>query len=226
MRSDSSSGTPPHQDRKSFIATARRAQILQAAVQVLTTKGYAGTSLARIAEQAGVAKGVISYHFDGKDDLLEQVVIDAYTRGAEEMVPKIMAATDAKGRVRAYLQGNIDYLDANRSQIVALGEVFINLRKPDGRLWFDEAGNQEVVRPLVDLLADGQATGEFADFDPLTVAYVLRDAIDGISARLRYDPDYDILGFGAQLIAFAERAIHLPSGDGPAESDPSGMNGK
>ncbi|SDS98716.1 TetR/AcrR family transcriptional regulator [Microlunatus soli] len=226
MRSDSSSETPASDGRKSFIATARRAQILQAAVQVLTTKGYAGTSLARIADQAGVAKGVVSYHFDGKDDLLEQVVIDAFTRGAEEMIPHIVAAEDAKGALRAYLQGNIDFLDANRGQIVAVGEVIINLRRPDGGLRFDEAGKLEVVRPLAELLADGQAAGEFTDFDPMAIAYLIRDAIDGVSARLRYDADYDVLGFGAQLINFAERAIHRPSGEESTDSDPTDANGK
>lgn len=226
MRPDSSTGAPPREGRKSFIATARRAQILQAAVQVLTTKGYAGASLARIADQAGVAKGVVSYHFDGKDDLLEQVVIEAYTRGGEEILPQILAAGDAKGRLRGYLQGNFDFLDANRDQVVALSEVIINLRRPDGGLRFDEAGNLEVVRPLADLLADGQNRGEFADFDPMAVAYVIRDAIDGIASRLRYDPDFDIAGFGVQLINFAERAIHSPAGDGTAEPDQAVTNGK
>ncbi|HEY9292994.1 MAG TPA: TetR/AcrR family transcriptional regulator [Microlunatus sp.] len=213
MRSDSSDGTP----KESFIAGARRAQILQAAVRVLVANGYTGTSLARIAAEAGVAKGVVSYHFRGKDELLEQVVIDAYTRGAEEMVPKIMAQPDARGMLRAYLRGNLEFLDANRDQIVALGEVILNLRRPDGSLRFDEEGSLEVVRPLADLLAGGQRSGEFADFDPLTIAYVLRDAIDGVSGRLRVDPDYDIAGFAEQFVGFAERAIHRSPAD-PADS--------
>lgn len=202
MQSDSSGR------RVSFIATARREQIIQAAVRVLATKGYAGASLARIAEEAGVAKGVVSYHFDGKDDLLEQVVVDAYTRGAQEITPQILAAGDAAGRLRAYLEGNITFLDRHRDQIVALGEVFLNLRRPDGRLRFDAEGSEQIAQPLADLLLAGQQTGEFADFDPRAVAYLIRDAIDGIGARVRLDPDYDIAAFGRELINFAERAIH------------------
>lgn len=208
MRSDSS------RESESFIAAARRGQILQAAVQVLTSQGYGGASLARIAEEAGVAKGVISYHFHGKNDLLEQVVIDTYTRGAKELFPAILAAPDATARLRAYLQGHISFLDSNRQQLVALSEVILNLRRADGSLRFDEEGNLEVVRPLAELLADGQHSGEFTDFDPMAVAYLIRDAIDGITSRLRHDPDYDIVGFGAELINFTERAI-LRSPDSP-----------
>lgn len=211
MRSDAGGQT--------FITQARRAQLIQAAVRVLVARGYQGTSLASIAAEAGVAKGVISYHFANKDELMEQVVLDAFVRGAQFMTPRIVAASDLRGKLRAYLQSNLQFLDENRQQIVALVEVILNLRRPDGSLRFDGQDPNEAVRPLADLLEAGQDAGEFADFDPESVAYLLRDAIDGIGTRLRTKPDFDILGFGEQLIMFAERAIHR-SPDEPTSPSP------
>ena len=42
------------------------------AIEVLAELGYAQTSFARIAERAGISKSVISYHFAGKDELLDR----------------------------------------------------------------------------------------------------------------------------------------------------------
>ncbi|WEL93058.1 helix-turn-helix domain containing protein, partial [Tsukamurella tyrosinosolvens] len=64
--------------QRSFIEEARRRQIIAAAAEVLADEGYGRATLARIARQAGISKGVISYHFDGKDDLMRQVVIHLF----------------------------------------------------------------------------------------------------------------------------------------------------
>jgi AcrR family transcriptional regulator len=57
------------QRNQTFIEAARRAQIVTAAIETIAGLGYGQASLARIAERAGTSKGVISYHFPGKDDL-------------------------------------------------------------------------------------------------------------------------------------------------------------
>ena len=59
---------------RSFIETARRAQIMAAAIDTIAEVGYGQASLARIAETAGTSKGVIIYHFGGKDELVRELV--------------------------------------------------------------------------------------------------------------------------------------------------------
>ena len=56
--------------QKSFIEQARREQIVDAAIDVLYESGFAAASLGAIAERIGVSKGVLSYHFAGKRELL------------------------------------------------------------------------------------------------------------------------------------------------------------
>lgn len=48
----------------------RRAEILDAFARVLANHGYAGATIAAIAEEAGVAPGLIHHHFRGKEELL------------------------------------------------------------------------------------------------------------------------------------------------------------
>ena len=52
----------------SFIEEARRRQIIDTAIRTIATRGYSRTSLAEIAREAGISKGVISYHFEGKGE--------------------------------------------------------------------------------------------------------------------------------------------------------------
>ncbi|MGW4098958.1 TetR/AcrR family transcriptional regulator [Mycobacterium sp. NPDC004974] len=186
--------------RGSFIEEARRRQIIAAAVEVLAESGYAVTSLARIAKRAGISKGVISYHFAGKDDLMTQVVIQLFVSGAEYMSPLIEAAQGSRNRLRAYIESNLAFIDANKAFVAAMSEVVLNLRGDDGALKFvSTTGEGEIIAPLVALLEEGQLLGEFGEFDPTITAKLIRDSIDGIAGRAVREPDFDVRAYISAL---------------------------
>ena len=72
---------------RTFIENARRQQIVAAAIDTIAEVGFAQASLARIAERIGISKGVISYHFAGKDDLVRQVAIEIVEAGRAYIIP-------------------------------------------------------------------------------------------------------------------------------------------
>ncbi|MDH6197866.1 TetR/AcrR family fatty acid metabolism transcriptional regulator [Mycobacterium frederiksbergense] len=196
MRTENS----PDGQQRSFIEEARRRQIIASAVEVLAATGYSNASLARIAKHAGISKGVISYHFAGKDDLMTQVVIQLFVSGGEYMKPFVEAAEGARNQLRAYIESNLAFIDANRTFVAAMMEVVLNLRDADGALVFVKTGNEdEVIAPLVELLTDGQRAGEFGDFDATVTAKLVRDSIDGIAGRAVREPDFDVMPFAAAL---------------------------
>ena len=84
--------------QKSFIEQARREQIVDAAIDVLYESGFAAASLGAIAERIGVSKGVLSYHFAGKSELLREVIGHVLTEAAAYMTPRVAAATSYTGR--------------------------------------------------------------------------------------------------------------------------------
>lgn len=59
---------------------ARREAILAAAAEEFAARGYAGASLSRIIEQAGISKGSLYYYFDDKEDLFATAVAGAIER--------------------------------------------------------------------------------------------------------------------------------------------------
>jgi len=51
-----------------------RENILQAAIVLFSERGVAGASIAEITSRAGVAQGLVNYHFGGKDQLISAVI--------------------------------------------------------------------------------------------------------------------------------------------------------
>ncbi|MFI9404913.1 TetR/AcrR family transcriptional regulator [Nocardia sp. NPDC052316] len=186
--------------RKSFIEEARRRQIIASAVEVISEVGYGNASLARIAEHAGISKGVISYHFAGKDDLMTQLVVQLYLSAGEYIGPQVAAATGPRNMLLAYIASNLDFIEANKNYVSALTEVVLNLRDADGRPKFASAdGEQKIIEPLIEVMREGQRAGEFGDFDPVAMAKSIRDAIDGAAGRAIKEPDFDMGGFSTHM---------------------------
>ena len=61
-----------------------RRRILDAAVDLLAQKGYAGFRTADVAEIAGVSRGAQTHHFPSKDDLVVAVVEHVFARAGEQ----------------------------------------------------------------------------------------------------------------------------------------------
>ena len=60
-----------------------RQRIMDAALELFGTYGYQGTSISKIAQAAGVSKGLMYNYFSSKQDLLQAIVISEAEEGAK-----------------------------------------------------------------------------------------------------------------------------------------------
>jgi TetR/AcrR family transcriptional repressor of bet genes len=90
----------------------RRGQIVRALSRVMATHGYAGASVARIAEAAGLTPGLIHYHFASKQEIL-LALIEGVTSAARRRIDARIAGAGPGGRAR--LHGLLDGLLATGS---------------------------------------------------------------------------------------------------------------
>lgn len=193
-------------NESTFTRKARRAQLIECAIDTIADLGYAQTSLAVIAKRAGISKGVISYHFAGKDELIEQIVIAVYTAGAHFMIPRLQAARTKREGLRVYLEANVAFIGANRKQMVALVEIFANHRFTPRGSNGEDLSEEPTLAPLVAMLRQGQQDGEFRDFDPRIMAITIRRAIDAVPPQLVADPTLDPAAYGRELADLFDRA--------------------
>ncbi|MFF3440135.1 TetR/AcrR family transcriptional regulator [Streptosporangium sp. NPDC002721] len=90
-------------DPKAGLMERKREVILKAALEAFLEDGYAGSSVNRIAESAGVSIKTLYRHFDNKDDLFVAVIQTACVAnpGAEEPpwldLPPLEGLTQAGG---------------------------------------------------------------------------------------------------------------------------------
>jgi AcrR family transcriptional regulator len=191
----------------SFIEAARRAQIIECAIETIAELGFGRASLAEIARRAGISKSVISYYFAGKDALIEQVVTTVYMKGAEFMIPQVQGETSFPGMLRAYIRTNIEYLRTHRTYVVALMSIFNNQVREDGSPRWDIGEDDIVIEGLELLLRDGQERGEFrADFSARFMAITIRAALDMLSPRWAAEPDFDIEAYTSELVTIFDLA--------------------
>lgn len=196
-----SSGQEP-----TFIERARRAQIVEAAIETIASAGYAGASLARIASRAGISKSVISYHFHGKDELVGEVIKAAIAKANAVMRPRVTMQRSYSAALRAYIESNLAFMAAYPNHVIALLNISASTyagRREDPKA---ALGLGNAVSELEELLRRGQRATEFRDFSPRVMAVTIRNAIDALPLMLATDRKLDLEKYAHELATTFELA--------------------
>jgi AcrR family transcriptional regulator len=176
-------------DARSFVERARRAQIVQATIEVLAEQGYGAASFARIARQASISPALISYHFQTKDALMRDVLatveqrLDSAMAGSESDEPE--SYPDA---LRGMLQRFVEHCWSHGDEISAMTEIRRQTRSAGVR----EAVSRSHDRGMAELVAfieEGQSHGQFRDTDPALFASVLTSAMGEVPRLLGRGPE-------------------------------------
>jgi AcrR family transcriptional regulator len=128
------------------------ARLLDAALIEFAAAGPAGARTQRIAAAAGVNKQLIHYYFQTKDGLYRAVLEHAALAVATSLGRLPLVGLTAVERLRRLVRGQFDFFLGHPEHTAVL------VQADDAGTWADHS-----VRPVADLLRDGQATGFFRD---------------------------------------------------------------
>lgn len=185
---------------RTFIEEARRAQIIQCAADVIAESGYARATMAEIARRARIAKSVISYHFEGKSDLMRELVRTQTAAFTEFIDSRLAAQPSASGKIRAYLTGAAEYGVAHRNLTMAILDIALNALDADGRPLAASIPLETHKPTLEEILIEGQASGEMRDFEVRVMAGLLRSAVTHTMViAQRNDPGTDLVTYAREL---------------------------
>ncbi|MEU2280927.1 helix-turn-helix domain-containing protein [Streptomyces sp. NPDC013178] len=76
-----------------------RERLLQAAVELVSERGYDATTLGDITDRAGSARGLVSYYFPGKRQLVQSAVHRLMHRTLEEVLEREPRTEDGRERM-------------------------------------------------------------------------------------------------------------------------------
>ncbi|HEY9557411.1 MAG TPA: TetR/AcrR family transcriptional regulator [Acidimicrobiales bacterium] len=164
----------------SSAATAtRRSQILEAAAELFSESGSAGTSIAAVAARVGISDAGVLYHFPTKEQLLLGV-LGRYARGVEEDIE----ATGVRGiellrLVREWGAGMEDTPEVS-ALLIKLGAEHLSADGSAARQLLQEAYHRLLDR-YISAFATAASRGDLrADLDPVHEASALVAHLDGI----------------------------------------------
>jgi AcrR family transcriptional regulator len=100
MASQAAVARVPQEER----TRAMRARLLEATVELLVEKGYAGTSTTLVSERAGVSRGAQLHHFPTKQDLVVAAVRHVTEVRGTELAAAAERLPRGRRRTRAVLQ--------------------------------------------------------------------------------------------------------------------------
>lgn len=91
--------------KKRSIKAMRRDELIDAAITVIAKEGFQRTTLAQIAEQAGMSTALVSHYFESKDDLLEATMRLLSTLYRGEIMALLPPNPTPGQRLRAIIDG-------------------------------------------------------------------------------------------------------------------------
>lgn len=107
----------------------KRKQILDAAARVLARRGYVATQLSEIAEAAGTQPGSLYYHFESREELIEEVLHEgvrlSFARARtviDAMPPESTALDRLAAALRAHLKFQLVESDYARAVSRSIGQ--------------------------------------------------------------------------------------------------------
>jgi AcrR family transcriptional regulator len=167
------------ESRKKEITARRQEQILKAALEIFSRKGFTGATIPDIALSAGVAAGTIYLYFPSKRELFVAVIENLLITPLIKIFEKD-SALKFPVTLRVAIEDRLHILQENTLTFLLplMGEI---QRDPELRIYFME----KVFRPLLSrmelLYRSRIASGEFRQMDPAVAVRLVGGMMIGIN---------------------------------------------
>jgi AcrR family transcriptional regulator len=164
------------------IREQRQAQIMTVALELFARQGFHSTSIANIATEAGISKGLLYNYFDSKEALIRELII----HGFEELFSVFDPDHDGK-LIRSEVKFfTIELLEVLKSDTRFWRLYFSMLTQPEiFGLVGDWVMNKAI--PIFEMLAE-YFKMEGAE-DPMTESRLFAAMLDGIAMNFAFDPE-------------------------------------
>ena len=141
---------------------SKRAAISNAAIELITTIGFADASMSKIAKAANVSPATIYVYFENKEDLLNQIYLMVKREISEAMLVGYDDSLSVKEGFKLIWENTCRYMLAHPTRF-AFSEQFAN--SPLVNRVSREEGS-EYFRTVFSLIERGKQEGIFKDIPP------------------------------------------------------------
>lgn len=165
--------------RRSPKGDRRRKELVGIATRLFAAKGFDKTSLQDIADEAGLTKAAVYYHFPDKARLYEAVVV---SRLAENYA-QVLAAVDLAGgpldRLEAFVRTTARRIDEDRAGWVASSSIY-RVLGPQDLAPAIRTGRDRLERLLREIVVEAIEAGDLREVDPAMLGRLIYSALNHI----------------------------------------------
>jgi TetR/AcrR family transcriptional regulator, fatty acid metabolism regulator protein len=143
----------------------RRRQILDAAIRVFARQGFHSCRVSDIADEAGVAYGLVYHYFDSKEQVLDELFTERWSlllTATEEVDGKSLSGREKLDGVARFI------IDSYRHDPELMKVIIVEVTRAANT--FARTHLSEINRAyetIAKIVSDAQAAGEFrSDIDP------------------------------------------------------------
>lgn len=171
------------------IADQRRGQMLTAALEVISERGFAETRIADVAERIGISPALVIYYFKTKDQLLTEAIRHYEDAWYAEGKRRMDALPTSARRIEEFVAMNL--LPDSDPELDSNWQLWLDF-------WVQAARNSDVAmlrrqsderwrEVIVSLVRAGQEAGEFASIDPHPYSIFISALLDGLTVQIALD---------------------------------------
>lgn len=190
----------------SFIAEARREQIILACIDTLEEVGYNNLSLTKVAKKAKISTGLISYHFNDKLYLMNRTLQFLVDKQHEFISNRVLLTQSEINKLEAFIEAHLAYQETHYKNNIALIEIVFNARNEENVPYYRiEDDEDDALRTmLLDILKTGQQNGVFSNsFRIDTLASFILGAIE--ERMLKANSSISIENYSDELIKMVKK---------------------
>jgi AcrR family transcriptional regulator len=161
---------------------ATRALILAAALKLFAKRGFTSTSVDEIAQQAGITKGAVYWHFGSKEDLFSAIL----DRVRERWQAMILRPVSIQTSPRKQLEQMFECYEVFFGEAPATCLFLQRELLEDDSVFSPQVGRIfcQTARFIAKILESGQAKGVFRrDLSSLVTAHQIIGALSGASQQ-------------------------------------------
>lgn len=184
----------------------RDVEVVDAAIRIFHTKGFAAATIQDVADEVGVLKGSLYHYISSKEDLLFRIVKESHEQAAAVMDEVSALDVVPIERLRIYLERMHLWYLANHER----ASVYLNQQRHlTGK-------NREEVRAaarrfehfLRELLAEARGSGALRqDLDLKLASYFLLGALNSLPGWYRPDGSYPPQKIASSFTDMAMRSL-------------------
>lgn len=162
----------------------RQQQLIEATIDSLAKRGYSDTTLANVADGAGLSRGIVNFHFESKENLLIatlQYMADEYANHWVAALEK--AGPEAGLRIWALVAADFDRAICTRRKLAAWCAFWGEAKSRPTYQALCGARDLKYQHTFEALCAELNAEGGYG-FEPVAAALAICSAMEGLWLRL------------------------------------------